>query len=310
MHDLVPIEDPKTLDDALAIPPDDRGFLWYLDMMDFSYTMMNSEIAEAKSEGEHLFAEFADSTINTLRGIGQFTVWEEIKIWHHAKTYGIPEKWGYESIVEWVQGRGDIGWWYDGPTPDLNPQTIRAYLRVYEFWCTEWGIETIEMGKIPFGKLRDCLSFARTLKKEDREDFMGFLLQYPRNEIVARYQASKAPPPPQLPEEGSPVIDPDDLLSKDASLGPEPPEWLQVSSTSQARRFYLDWKTGRLWAAQPGSESLMIGVVGRFNRKFLTEANLLVNWLREEGVEADVMDEKQIEDALLEFCRRTGIQHD
>jgi len=309
MHDLVPIEDPKTLDDALAIPPEKRGFLWFLDVMEFSYGMMGSDIVETKSGGEHLFAEFADLTINNLRRLGQFTVWEEIKIWDNAKRYGIPEKEGYESIVEWVQGRGDVGWWYDGPTPDLNPQTIRGYLRVYEFWCLEWGIETVEMGKIPFGKLRDCLSFARTLNEEDREEFMSFLLQYPRNEIVARYQASKSPPPPPAEDNGL-AIDPGDPLSKDTALGPDPPEWLRVSSPSQARRFYLDWKTGRLWAAQPGSESLMIGVVGRFNRKFLTEANLLVNWLREEGVEADVMDENQIEDALLEFCRRTGIQHD
>jgi hypothetical protein len=310
MHDLVPIEDPRTLDDALAVPPEERGFGWYLTVMDFSYKMMGSEVDEARSGGEQLFAQFADPTINTLRGIGQFTVWEEIKIWHHAKKHGIPEKQGYESVVEWVQGRGDVGWWYDGPTPDLNPQTIRAYLRVYEFWCLEWGIETIEMGGFPFGKLRDCLSFARTLKEEDRAEFMDILLHYPRDEIVARYQLSKAPPPPPAPEEASPTIEPCDLLSKETALGPDPPEWLQISSPSQARRYYLDWKSGRLWAAQPGSESLMIGVIGQFNRRFLSEAHLLVSWLRDEGAEAEVMDGDQIEDALLEFCRKAGIHHD
>ena len=298
------------IDDALAIPEEERGLAWHLTTLDQCYKLMRAEEQPVREKGETLFMEIVDPAIRGLRSIGAFSVYEEVRIWYHAMKNQIPEKQGYTSIVEWVQARGEVGFWFNGPLPNLSSQTIRAYLRVYEFWCMEWGIETMEMGKIPFGKLRDCLSFARTLKKEDREEFMGFLLQYPRSEIVARYQASKAPPPPQLPEESSPVIDPDDLLSKETALGPEPPEWLQVSSTSQARRFYLDWKSGRLWAAQPGSESLMIGVVGRFNRKFLTEANLLVNWLREEGVEADVMDENQIEDALLEFCRRTGIQHD
>jgi len=103
------------------------------------------------------------------------------------------------------------------------------------------------------------------------------------------------------------VLDGIDPLSKDAALGPEPPIWLQTPSSSDRRRFYLEWDSGRLWVSEPGAHSVQIGIVGSFNRSFLSDAQLLVNWLKQEGVEAAVMGKKQIEDALLELCKLTGI---
>lgn len=304
---LLPAKILTNIEEALDVPQGKRGLFWHLATLELCYELMDGDYNKGRENGEMLFMELADPAIKALRALGGATIWYEIQIWHRAAKNQIPQKQGFDHIVDWVHARGEEGLWYDGPLPSLNAQTIRAYLRAFEFWNLEWSLSIDELATIPFGKLRDCLSFARGLEDDEREDFMGFLRRHPRERIIAEWQLARRPPPP-LESEAEILGDEIDLLSKEGALGPEPPAWLQAPPPSDRRRFYLDWDSGRLWVSEPGAHGTQIGIVGSFNRRFLSDAQLLVNYLKQEGVDAVVMNEKQVEDALLEFCKLADIQ--
>jgi len=283
MYELTVLPGPSTLQDALKVRPEERGLVWHISAINLAAELMiGAEDREGRERGKELFIQLADPTIESLRRAGRWTLWSEVRIWHLAEEGKVPEAQGYRNIVEWVQDRGEAGWWYEGELPQLHGQTIRSYLRVFRFYALDWSLTLEELGELPFGKLRDGLALARTLEQEEKATYLEFMRSCPRETFREEFRRSR----------GEQSI---------SSEGPGP---------ASARRFYLEWDTGLLWASLREAETMRVGVMGKFGAVFMGEARLLVEKLRRQGLEAQTMSRDEVEDALLDFCILASIAVD
>lgn len=284
MYELIPFSPPSTLEEALAVSEERRGLGWHIATLQLAAALMLDERSAKKDRelGKEIFIQLADPTIERLRVAGRWTVWTEVQIWEQADRGEVPQAQGYKNITEWVQARGEAGMWYDSHLPQLDGQTIRAYLRVFRLYGLEWKLPIEELGNIPFGKLRDGSAFARSVETDEREEFLRIMREFPRSEVIHEF-----------------------LRSKGQNPGP------REENRLTKKGFFLDWDTGFLWLNMPTSSGGMeIGIIGRFRDDFSAQVQIMVRHLHGEGIQVEEVGSETLEDALLSFCKAAGIRHD